>query len=486
VDDLELNRRWTVGAPIGSGGFGRVFEATSADGETGVVKLVRKEPGAERELLFVELFDAPNVVPIIDSGETTDEWALVMPRAEKSLREHLVEAAGPLGLAEAIAILRDIGTALAALDGRVVHRDLKPENVLLLNGVWCLADFGISRYAEASTAPDTRKYAFTPPYNAPERWRDEHATAAADIYAVGVIAHELLRGERPFNGPTIPDYREQHLHLPPPPVPVAAGLATLIEECLYKAPQSRPPAANFVARLDRATRAARSSGLAKLQEANQAHVIQEAARTVEESRARTEADRRDSVYRAALLGFDAIAVELRETLAEAAPSVSFDQRRPARAWSALLNDATLDLSEVSSVERPDNLPFDVIAIALIAVRRTPDQTGYEGRAHSLWYCDAVIESQYAWYETAFTTSGFSSATSPLDPFATAPTQAWEALGHVMGRSQVAWPFTRLDPGDIDDFIDRWTGWFADAAQGTLQHPLMMPERNARGSWRSGS
>jgi serine/threonine protein kinase len=60
------------------------------------------------------------------------------------------EIAGSLDAGAAIPILADIATALADLDGKVVHRDLKPENVLLLNGTWCLADFGISRYAEAT------------------------------------------------------------------------------------------------------------------------------------------------------------------------------------------------------------------------------------------------------------------------------------------------------------------------------------------------
>ena len=89
----------------------------------------------------------------------------------------------------------------------MVHRDLKPENVLFLDGHWCVADFGISRYAEASTAPDTRKYALTPAYAAPERWRNEHATSATDVYSLGVIAFELLTGARPFPGPDLGYFR---------------------------------------------------------------------------------------------------------------------------------------------------------------------------------------------------------------------------------------------------------------------------------------
>ena len=162
---LKLGQEWTLGKRIDGGGFGEVYAATSPDCASAVAKMVPKAPGAQRELLFADLGDARNVVPIIDSGETKDSWVLVMPRAEKSLRQHLDDAAGPLGVPDAVEVLSDVALALADLDGRVVHRDLKPENVLLLGGNWCLADFGISRYAEATTAPDTRKHAMSWPYD---------------------------------------------------------------------------------------------------------------------------------------------------------------------------------------------------------------------------------------------------------------------------------------------------------------------------------
>ena len=191
--NIRLGHQWSVGGVIGGGGFGRVMAASSPDfAGDAVAKFVPKVPEAQRELLFVDLGEARNVVPIVDSGEHGDEYVLVMPRAEKALRDHI--EGGGLTEAEAVAALSDIAGALDDLDGRVVHRDLKPENVLLLNGRWCLADFGISRYAEATTAPDTRKYAMTAPYAAPEQWQFERATAATDIYALGVIGYEMLVG----------------------------------------------------------------------------------------------------------------------------------------------------------------------------------------------------------------------------------------------------------------------------------------------------
>lgn len=186
-----------------------------------------KVPGAQRELLLADVSNARNVVPIIDSGESGDNWAIVMPRAERSLRDYLAGTSGPLGLKEAVAVLADVAAALSDLDGRVVHRDLKPENVLLLAGHWRLADFGISRYAEATTAPDTRKYSLTPEYAAPERWRAERATTSTDVYSLGILAHELLAGQRPFQGPQPEDFREQHLHVDAPHLEgVPTALAT--------------------------------------------------------------------------------------------------------------------------------------------------------------------------------------------------------------------------------------------------------------------
>lgn len=194
--------------------------------------------------------DVRGVVPIIDSGEEDDQWVLVMPRADKSLREHLIGAKARLGTPETLLILIDIASALAELDGKVVHRDLKPENVLYLDGKWCLSDFGISRYAEATTAADTQKYSVSPPYAAPERRRAERATGAVDVYALDVMA--FVHGHRLFSGPNIEDYREQHLHEDPPALDAGtSALKTIVKEALFKAPGARPSPANMLARLKR-------------------------------------------------------------------------------------------------------------------------------------------------------------------------------------------------------------------------------------------
>ena len=339
--ELQSGVEWVFGERIDGGGFGQVYAAKSAEIGPAVAKFVPKAPGAERELLFTDLKDVRNIVPIIDQGETEECWVLVMPPAEKSLRRHLREAGGPLGPAEAIGVLSDIAATLADLDGRVVHRDLKPENVLLLGGHWCLADFGISRYAEATTAPDTRKYSMSPGYAAPEQWRFQRAGTPADVYAFGVMAYELLSGSLPFTGP---DFREQHLNTAPPaPLAVNAVLSALVEECLYKAPEARPSPANILARLGRTTEPGPSGGLARLEQANLANVARQSEIGRDASARQSEAERRQVLSDTAVQALTRVAVTLRDAIMTVAPSASLSTGLTI-GWTIQLHKAELRLA----------------------------------------------------------------------------------------------------------------------------------------------
>ena len=75
----------------------------------------------------------------------------------------------------------------------------------------------------------------------------------------------------------------------------------------------------------------------------------------------------------------------------------------------------------------------------------------------------------------------------MNPFALDPDDdAFGALSPVMTEYQVAWPFTPVDQGEDADFIERYMGWLAAAAEGALRHPTSMPERDPRGSWRTST
>jgi serine/threonine-protein kinase len=484
---IKLARTWTLGERIGSGGFGTVY-AAEAESERAVIKLIPKSPGADRELLFVDVRQARNVVPIIDSGEFEGSWALVMPRATKSLRQHLEGLAKPLELPDTVAILTDIATALIDIDSRIVHRDLKPENILLLNGSWSLADFGVSRYAEASTAPDTQKYALSPPYAAPERWRNERATSATDVYSFGVIAFELLTGFYPFKGPTIEGFREQHLHIEAPEIAGApTALRAIIRECLYKAAGARPTGANVLARLQRIGKEQPLAGAAKLQSAN----LSEVGRRSESERKRSEdrsfAEQRAELVRSGQQSLKTIQDELLTAIKQAAPAAKEAVgKRSGRALT--LGSAQIEFFDaVPSGHNPwdwEAPSFDVVAHSGLIVRIPRDRYDYEGRSHALWFCDAQVAGRYQWFELAFMMSPMIARTTVIRPFALEPGKdAAKALWVGMAETQLAWPLMSVTIGELDEFIDRWMGWFADGADGRLQSPSTMPERPTPRNWR---
>lgn len=484
ADQVNFNRTWTLGDPLGEGGFGEVYAATSGD-ETAAVKLVPKEPGAEREMLFVDLDDVRNVVPVIDSGETDTHWGIVMPLASQTLRQAMDSPVGRMSQGEVVAVLKDVVAALEDLDERVVHRDIKPENVLLLDGSWCLADFGIARYAEATTAEETRKFALTAAYAAPERWRQERATGAADVYSLGVMAFEMLAGHLPFPGPTMEDFREQHLHERPAELEQAVppALASLVGECLYKAAGARPAAANIAARLDSGIGSSSLEGLAALATVNRTEVDRVAEEARRASQAQSAAAQRAELSEAALAAFDELSSSLSGRIVAAAPSA--DLVVVGRGWELTLGDAILSIEAPSPVSRDAfqrTSPIDVILECELRLSKPPSSSGNEGRGHSLWFADPIEAGRYAWFETAFMVSALTGMSSRLEPFALAPGRdAGQALSAAMHTVQVAWPFTELNATSLEEFVDRWAGWLARAASGGYA-VLSMPERSV-GSWR---
>lgn len=486
---VRLRQEWTLGRRIGDpSGFGQVFAATAADGTDGAVKLIPKHRGANRELLFEELAGVPNVVPIIDSGETASAWVIAMPRADRSLRAELEEAGGKLATDVALSVLVDVAIALEALDGRVVHRDLKPENVLLLSGAWCLADFGIARYAEKSTAPETWKAAWSWPYAAPERWQLERATSAADVYALGVIAFELFMGALPFPGPDFDDFRDQHLVQSAPAVVGApAGVVSLVAECLLKAPKARPTPANVRVRLGRTLTPA-SAGASRLQAANAAIQAVEAQEEARMSAAASEALRRDAIFKTASLTLSDVSARMRQAIADNAPAAKPETGSFADEWALRLGPAVIGMDPAIQT-RVDPWgtwapSFDVIAHAAIGITIPQDQSGFRGRVHSLWFCDAVSAGVYRWFETGFMVSPLLPRTTEYFPVAFEPSEnAGKALANAMTEWQVAWPFTPVDQGEEPQFIERWLEWFGAAATAELRRPSSQPESDPHGSWR---
>ena len=263
-------------------------------------------------------------------------------------------------------------------------------------------------------------------------------------------------------------------------------LQSLIEECLYKGPEARPRPQNLMARLEESARGGSAAGN-RLQGANAIAVQRNAEVARQESIAKSEAERRVELCDAAGRSLARVIGALDGQIQSNAPAC--ERTGPMPKWSWSLNGAEISV-EPSRMVAPqprndaDGPPFEVVAYSSITLRIKPDQYGYEGRSHSLWYCDAHDAGVFRWYETAFMFNPFIPKRGRLDPFTLDPGRdAYVALSPVMAEYQVAWPFTSIDQGDEGDFIEQWIGRFADAAEGSLRHPSQMPERHPYGSWR---
>ncbi|HZA91388.1 MAG TPA: serine/threonine-protein kinase [Gemmatimonadales bacterium] len=201
---------------LGRGGMGVVFLATDTTLDRRVaVKVVHPELAAHESITRRFLAEArtiarlrhPNIVAVHSAGSAGGLLYYVMDEvAGESLRQKLLRE-GSLSVEETTRIVTDLAAALEAA-GRagVVHRDVKPENVLLeeTSGRALLADFGIARAVavEASGSSTGQGVAVgTPVYMSPEQAAGEEIDNRSDLYALGVVAYEMLAGHPPFQGP---------------------------------------------------------------------------------------------------------------------------------------------------------------------------------------------------------------------------------------------------------------------------------------------
>ncbi len=235
-----LSDRYAIREQIGAGGMATVYLAEDVKHHRKVaVKVLRSDLaaalGPERFLREIEVaaqLHHPHIVPLYDSGEADGFLYYVMPYEEgQSLHEKLAKE-GELPVADAVRLLRDVVDALAhAHKHGVVHRDIKPDNVMLSGRHALVTDFGVAKAVSDATGREkltTEGVALgTPTYMSPEQAAaDPHIDHRADIYAVGVVAYELLTGRTPFLGTTPQMILSAHMTEAPEPV-THAGLAHL-------------------------------------------------------------------------------------------------------------------------------------------------------------------------------------------------------------------------------------------------------------------
>ncbi|MEL7977908.1 protein kinase [Isoptericola sp. F-RaC21] len=260
VTGLALGERYRLTRRIAIGGMGEVWVAD--DGYLGrevAVKVLREEYTGNEDFLRRLRTEArnsaalshPNIAQMYDYGEQDGAGFLVMelvlgePLADLLEREPVVAPRKLLPILAATA--RGLHHAHLA---KVVHRDVKPGNILLEHGGSVkITDFGVSLAANQAPMTATGMVMGTAQYLSPEQAVGQAATAASDLYALGVVAYEATAGKRPFTGSTPVDIAVAHVNAPVPPLPthVHPGLADVIGRMLEKDPSRRPESAAALA-----------------------------------------------------------------------------------------------------------------------------------------------------------------------------------------------------------------------------------------------
>ncbi len=261
-----LGSGYLLHAPVGAGAMGQVWRASRAtDGSPVAVKILRPELTSSPELVSRFLLERtsllavqhPNVVRVHDLVAEGDTLAIVMDLVDGPDLRRWSAMTATVAPSTACALLAQLAHGLAAVHRRgIVHRDLKPENVLIdavdtAEPHARLTDFGVARSAAGPALTSTGSVVGTPEYLAPELAAGRTAGPPADIYALGVMAYELLAGVRPFSADHPAALLRLHLETAPVRPPgLDDALWSVIARCMEKDPQRRPSASALAAELE--------------------------------------------------------------------------------------------------------------------------------------------------------------------------------------------------------------------------------------------
>jgi len=272
----ELEREFVLVRRLGIGASGVVLlareRAAGASAPDVAIKLLRPEHRGDddaaarlvREARMLGNLEHPSILRLHGTRRLAGgHLALVLEFVRGRTVADLLTTNGPFPTREVRRVVQGVGEALDYLDHkRVVHRDLKPGNIHLdeVGGRVLLADFGIARNRDADAGLDAAEATHgTPAYMSPEQVDGRVPDGRSDLYALGLVAFEMLAGRPAWGGASLEAMLARRNPAGVPPVAgirpgIAPGLARAIDRCLRTRPEDRwPDAAAMLAALDDTT-----------------------------------------------------------------------------------------------------------------------------------------------------------------------------------------------------------------------------------------
>ncbi len=263
-----LDARYQLEKRLGQGGMGVVFQARHIFLKTAhaikviLPDLVGNDPMLvtrfRQEALAAAAIRHQNIIAVTDFGVVRGTMPfLVMEYVNGKSLQDMLAAEGAMSPERSLELISAIGAGVAAAHKQnIVHRDLKPLNIMaqdnqpIAEGLKIL-DFGLAKIKSSDllgsfVQAKTSGLMGSPFYMAPEQWSDDEPDARADIYSLGIILYQMLAGDVPFKGSSIPSIMKKHLTLPPPSfqslgVKVSPQVEAVVRYALEKEVAARVP-----------------------------------------------------------------------------------------------------------------------------------------------------------------------------------------------------------------------------------------------------